>query len=75
MSLMNISGAGVFSADRSIMDYADRIWKTKPVSSKATGKPKTARKSAPMAPTEKKPAEKKAAAKKSPAKKTTKKSK
>ncbi|MGN1124194.1 MAG: glycogen/starch/alpha-glucan phosphorylase, partial [Eubacterium sp.] len=31
MSLMNISGAGVFSADRSIMDYADRIWNTKPV--------------------------------------------
>lgn len=31
MSLMNISGAGVFSADRSIMDYADDIWHTKPV--------------------------------------------
>jgi starch phosphorylase len=31
MSLMNISGAGVFSADRSIMDYANTIWNTKPV--------------------------------------------
>ena len=31
MSLMNISGAGIFSADRSIMDYANRIWHTKPV--------------------------------------------
>lgn len=31
MSLMNISGAGVFSADRSIMDYANAIWHTKPV--------------------------------------------
>ena len=31
MSLMNISGAGVFSADRSIMDYANNIWHTAPV--------------------------------------------
>ena len=31
MSLMNISGAGIFSADRSIMDYAGYIWHTKPV--------------------------------------------
>ncbi len=31
MSLMNISGAGVFSADRSVMDYANNIWHTKPV--------------------------------------------
>ena len=29
MSLMNISGAGIFSADRSIMDYANNIWHTK----------------------------------------------
>lgn len=28
MSLMNISGAGIFSADRSIMDYANNIWHT-----------------------------------------------
>lgn len=32
MSLMNISGAGVFSADRSVIDYANGIWHTKPVS-------------------------------------------
>jgi starch phosphorylase len=31
MSLMNISGAGVFSADRSVRDYANNIWNTKPV--------------------------------------------
>ena len=31
MALMNISGAGIFSADRSIMDYANRIWHTKPI--------------------------------------------
>ena len=31
MSLMNISGAGIFSADRSIMDYARDIWNTEPV--------------------------------------------
>ena len=62
MSLMNISGAGVFSADRSIRDYADYIWNTKPVQF-AKETPKSAKKSAPMAP--KKPvAEKKASAKK-----------
>lgn len=49
MSLMNISGAGVFSADRSIMDYANNIWHTKPVQF-AEEKPKTAKKQAPMAP-------------------------
>lgn len=77
MSLMNISGAGVFSADRSIMDYANDIWNTKPVSF-AEDKPKTAKKSAPMAPkAEKKPAAKKAVKteKKAAAKKTAKKSK
>ncbi len=46
MSLMNISGAGVFSADRSITDYANNIWYTKPVNMKAG--PKTSRKQAPM---------------------------
>ena len=30
MSLMNIAGAGRFSADRAIKEYADNIWKTKP---------------------------------------------
>ena len=77
MSLMNISGAGVFSADRSIMDYANDIWHTKPVVF-ADDKPKTAKKEAPMAPkTEKKSAMKKAvkSEKKTAAKKATKKSK
>lgn len=79
MSLMNISGAGVFSADRSIMDYANDIWNTKPVAF-AADKPKTSKKSAPMsADADKKSAsakaEKKAAPKKTAAKKTTKKSK
>ena len=31
MSLMNISNAGIFSADRSIMDYARDIWHVKPI--------------------------------------------
>ncbi len=74
MSLMNISGAGIFSADRSVMDYANYIWNTKPI--QVDEKPKTAKKSAPMAPkADKKPAAKKSAAKKSTAKKTTKKTK
>ena len=71
MSLMNISGAGVFSADRSIMDYAKDIWNTKPVVF-AQDKIKTSKKSAPMAPksekTEKK--SKKKAEPKTTAKKT-----
>ena len=69
MSLMNISGAGVFSADRSIMDYADYIWHTKPVQFKEEA-PKTSKKAAPMAPKAEKPA-KKAAAKKTADKKAT----
>lgn len=68
MSLMNISGAGIFSADRSIMDYADYIWHTKPVQFKEEA-PKTSKKTAPMAPKAEKPA-KKAAAKKTAEKKT-----
>ncbi len=31
MSLMNIAGAGIFSADRSVMDYARDIWGATPV--------------------------------------------
>ena len=65
MSLMNISGAGIFSADRSIMDYADYIWNTKPVQFPQES-PKASKKSAPMAPM---------TAKKAPAKRTAKKSK
>lgn len=77
MSLMNISGAGVFSADRSIMDYANKIWHTQPVKFKQEA-PKTSKKSAPMNKEEKKPAKKSASKKAEPkksAKKTTKKSK
>lgn len=70
MSLMNISGAGVFSADRSIMDYANNIWNTKPV--QFSEKPKAVKKTASTASAEKAP-EKKAA--KKPAKKASKKSK
>lgn len=75
MSLMNISGAGIFSADRSIMDYANTIWNTKPVTF-AEEKLKTAKKSAPMAPKAEKAAPKKAEKKtaaKNAAKKSTKK--
>ena len=31
MSLMNIANSGVFSADRSVMDYARSIWGITPV--------------------------------------------
>ncbi len=31
MSLLNIANSGVFSADRSVFDYASRIWGTSPV--------------------------------------------
>lgn len=31
MSLMNTAGAGFFSSDRSIKEYANRIWHIKPV--------------------------------------------
>ena len=75
MSLMNISGAGIFSADRSIMDYANNIWHTQPVKFKEEA-PKTSKKSAPMTKEEKKPAkkaEKKAEQKKEVKKETPKK--
>ena len=75
MSLMNISGAGIFSADRSIMDYANNIWHTQPVKFKEEA-PKTSKKSAPMTKEEKKPAkkaEKKAEPKKEVKKETSKK--
>ena len=52
MSLMNISGAGIFSADRSIMDYANNIWNTKPVRFDLPEQKKAA-KSAPMGAKEK----------------------
>ena len=62
MSLMNISGAGIFSADRSIMDYANNIWHTKPVQF-AKETPKATKKSKPMAPKEEKTEPKKEAKK------------
>lgn len=31
MSLKNIANAGMFASDRSVTDYAENIWKTKPV--------------------------------------------
>ena len=31
MSLANIANAGIFSADRSIFDYAKKIWHAEPV--------------------------------------------
>ena len=34
MSLENIAGAGIFAADRSIRDYAENIWKIKPIERK-----------------------------------------
>lgn len=52
MSLMNISGAGIFSADRSVMDYANNIWNTKPVTF-AEESMKTSKKPAPMSPAKK----------------------
>lgn len=81
MSLMNISGAGRFAADRAINDYARDIWHTKSAfvagadAPKAAKKPTAAKAEKPAAPV-KKAAEKKTAtgaktepAKKSPAKK------
>ena len=72
MSLMNISGAGIFSADRSIMDYANNIWHTQPVKFKEET-PKASKKSPPMQAEEKKPAKKSAAKKAEPKKETAKK--
>ncbi len=68
MSLMNISGAGIFSADRSIMEYANNIWHTKPVQYEAEKTAKAAKSAKAAAPK----AEKKPSAKKT---KTSKKSK
>ena len=74
MSLMNISGAGIFSADRAVQEYAENIWHTHPVVV-AQPRPQKAAAAAekPAEKPAKKPAAKKPAAKKSAAKKTTKK--
>lgn len=63
MSLMNISGAGRFAADRAINDYARDIWHTKSAFPAESAKP--------AAPKAEKSAEKKPAAKKTAAKKST----
>lgn len=76
MSLMNISGAGRFAADRAINDYARDIWHTKsafipgekaaaPKAAAPKTEPVTEKKTA----TEKKPVAKKDVSKKAPAKK------
>ena len=36
MSLLNTANAGFFSSDRSVKEYADRIWKMKPVNYSST---------------------------------------
>ena len=55
MSLMNISGAGRFAADRAITEYAQNIWHTKPAftpgeAAKPAGKAKAPAKAAKPAP-------------------------
>ena len=74
MSLMNISGAGIFSADRAVQEYAENIWHTHPVVV-AQPRPQKAAAAAekPAEKPAKKPAAKKPVAKKSATKKTTKK--
>ncbi len=37
MSLYNIAGAGIFSSDRSVMEYCNNIWNAKPVKKGAKG--------------------------------------
>ncbi|MBQ6569595.1 MAG: glycogen/starch/alpha-glucan phosphorylase [Clostridia bacterium] len=44
MSLVNIAKAGIFSADRSIRDYAQNIWNTTPVDFNAKAEPRKAAK-------------------------------
>ncbi len=68
MSLMNISGAGRFAADRAINEYARDIWHTKSAFEKEENPEKPVAEKTPA----KKPAEKKTAEKKAPAKKSKK---
>lgn len=69
MSLMNISGAGRFAADRAINEYARDIWHTKSAFDKEENPEKPVADKAPA----KKTVEKKTAEKKAPAKKSAKK--
>lgn len=76
MSLMNISGAGIFSADRAIHEYADNIWHTKSAFNGETyqvAEPAKIKKEAAEQITEKKVAEAKAPEKKAEKKPTEKK--
>lgn len=76
MSLMNISGAGRFAADRAINDYARDIWHTKSAFVAGADAPKAAKKPAapkaekPAAPTKKETEKKATGAKTEPAKKS-----
>ncbi|MGN0519892.1 MAG: glycogen/starch/alpha-glucan phosphorylase [Candidatus Fimenecus sp.] len=76
MSLMNISGAGRFAADRAINDYARDIWHTKSAFIAGADAPKAAKKPAapkaekPAAPAKKEAEKKATAAKAEPAKKS-----
>ena len=38
MSLMNIASAGIFAADRAVLEYAENIWQAKPVKKTVVGK-------------------------------------
>lgn len=79
MSLMNISGAGIFSADRAIHEYAENIWHTKsafkgekypatePVKAKEEAAEQPSEKASEKKVSEKKAAEKKPAEKKAAA--------
>ena len=87
MSLMNISGAGIFSADRAIHEYAENIWHTKsafkgekypaaePVKAKEEAAEQPSEKASEKKATEKKPAAKTAAKAAAPAGKKAKKKK
>ena len=70
---MNISGAGIFSADRAIHEYADNIWHTKSAYNGETypiAEPAKVKKEAAEQITEKKVAEAKAPEKKAEKKPT-----
>ena len=69
MSLMNISGAGRFAADRAINDYARDIWHTKSAFVAGADAPKAEKPAAPKAAEKKATGAKTEPAKKSPAKK------
>ncbi len=71
MSLMNISGAGRFAADRAINDYARDIWHTKSAFPAESAKPAAPKPEKAEAVSAKQPAAKKSTAKKAPSKKRT----